>query len=79
METVLIIALAAFAAVALVVWWMLDIDIADIVAMIMSPIVGVWLIYYYATPLAWVGGIVLLGIGAFALYFLIDRRKRPPA
>jgi len=79
METVLIIALAVFAAIALVVWWMLDIDIADIVAMIVSPIVGVWLIYYYATPLAWVGGITLLGIGAFALYFLIDRRKRPPA
>jgi hypothetical protein len=79
MEIALIIILTVFAAIALVVWWMLDIDIADIVAMIVSPIVGVWLIYYYATPLAWAAGIVLLGIGVFALYFLIDRRRKPPA
>jgi hypothetical protein len=51
METVLIIALTVFAVIALLVWWMLDIDIA---------------------------GIVLLAIGAFALYFLIERRRRPP-
>jgi len=79
METVLIIALAVLAAIALVVWWMLDIDIADIVAMIVSPIVGVWLIYYYGTPLAWGGGIVLLVIGGFALYYLVMRHKKPPA
>lgn len=79
METVLIIALTVFAVIALLVWWMLDIDIADIVAIIVSPIAGIWLIYYYGTPLAWAGGIVLLAIGAFALYFLIERRKRPPA
>ena len=79
METVLIIVLTVFAAIALVVWWTLDIDIADIVAMVVSPIVGVWLIYYYGTPLAWGAGIVLLAIGIFALYFLIERRKKPPA
>jgi hypothetical protein len=78
METVLIIALTVFAVIALLVWWMLDIDIADIVAMIASPLAGIWLIYYYGTPLAWVAGIVLLAIGAFALYFLIERRRRPP-
>ena len=53
MELILIVVLTVFAFVALVAWWMLDIDIADIVAMIVSPIVGVCLIYWYGTPLAW--------------------------
>jgi hypothetical protein len=75
METILVIALAIFAAVALVVWWMLDIDIADIVAIIAAPIAGVCLIYWYGTALAWAGGIVLLLIGAFALYYLLERRS----
>lgn len=75
METILIIALAIFAVVALVVWWMLDIDIADIVAMIVAPAAGVCLIYWYGTALAWAGGIALLLIGAFALYYLLERRS----
>lgn len=79
METILIIVLTIFALGALVAWWMLDIDIADIVAMVVSPIVGIWLIYYYGTLFAWGAGIVLLAIGGFALYFLIERRGRPPA
>jgi lysozyme family protein len=77
MELILIIVLTIFAFVALVAWWVLDIDIADIVASIVSPIVGVCLIYWYGTPLAWAGGIALLAIGGFAIYFLFKRRRRP--
>ena len=77
MELILIVVLTIFAFVALVAWWVLDIDIADIVASIVSPVVGVCLIYWYGTPLAWAGGIALLAIGGFAIYFLFKRRRRP--
>jgi hypothetical protein len=77
MELILVIVLTVFAIVALVVWWVLDIDIADVVASIVSPVVGMCLIYWYGTPLAWAGGIALLAIGGFAIYFLFKRRRRP--
>ena len=75
---ILVIALAIFAVVALVVWWLLDIDISDIVASSVTPIVGICLIYWYGTPLAWAGGLLLLAIGAFSAYFLVKWRARPP-
>jgi hypothetical protein len=77
MELILVIVLTVFAIVALVVWWVLDIDIADVVASIVSPVVGMCLIYWYGTPLAWASGIALLAIGGFAIYFLFKRRRRP--
>jgi hypothetical protein len=76
METLLIVALAVLAIVALVVWWICDIDVADVVASFAPPLAGVWLIYRYGTVFAWVGGLVLLGIGGFALYYLVKRRSR---
>ena len=79
METILfVLALAIFALIAIAVWWLLDIDISDIVASRVTPIVGICLIYWYGTPLAWAGGILLLAIGAFSAYFLVKRRARPP-
>jgi hypothetical protein len=78
MLTILVIALAIFAIIAIAVWWLLDIDISDIVASSVTPIVGICLIYWYGTPLAWAGGILLLAIGAFSGYFLVKRRARPP-
>jgi len=78
MVTILIIALALFAVLAILVWWVLDIDLSDVVASSVTPIVGICLIYWYGTPLAWAGGLLLLGIGAFSLYFLVKRRARPP-
>jgi len=74
----LIIALTAFAVLAILVWWVFDIDVADIVASSVTPIIGICLIYWYGTPLAWAGGLLLLAIGAFSLYFLVKRRARPP-
>ena len=75
MVTILIVLLAMFAGAALVVWWILDIDIADMVATVGAPVAGVCLIYWYGTPLAWAGGIALLTIGGFALYYLFRRRR----
>jgi hypothetical protein len=75
---ILVLALTAFAVLALVVWWMLDFDMPDVVASSATPIIGVCLIYWYGTLLAWAAGLVLLAIGAFSLYVLIRRRKRPP-
>lgn len=77
MEVLLIVLFAAFACVALVVWWAFDIDVADIVASSITPAIGAGLIYYYDTPLAWGGGLVLIAIGAFSLYYLAMRRSRP--
>jgi hypothetical protein len=76
--TILILALTVFAVLAIVVWWLLDIDISDVVASSVTPIIGICLIYWYGTPLAWAGGLLLLAIGAFSLYFLLKRRARPP-
>jgi len=78
MVIILVIALALFAVLAILVWWVLDIDLSDVVASSVTPIVGICLIYWYGTPLAWAGGLLLLGIGAFSLYFLVKRRARPP-
>jgi hypothetical protein len=79
METmILVVVLAIFAIAALVLWWMLDIDLADVVASSITPLIGIGLIYYYGTPLAWAGGLLLLAIGAFSIYFLLKRRARPP-
>jgi|GEM_PF-6090693 len=39
METlILVVALSIFAIVALVVWWMLDIDLSDVVASSVTPL-----------------------------------------
>ena len=75
MEMILIVVLAVFAVIALVVWWVLDVDVADVVATAGAPIAGVCLIYWYGTPLAWAGGLALLAIGGFALYYLLRRHN----
>lgn len=77
-EILLIVLLSLFAVIALVVWWMLDIDLADAVASSITPAIGIGLIYWYGTPWAWAGGLLLLGIGAFSLYVLMKHRPRPP-
>ena len=42
-----------------------------------TPAIGFGLIYYYGTPLAWVGGLILLAIGAFSLAYMVKRSHRP--
>lgn len=74
----LIVLLALIAILALVAWWMFDIDIADLAASTVTPIIGIGLIYWHGGPWALAGGLLLLGIGAFSLYFLLRRRKRRP-
>jgi lysozyme family protein len=78
MEIILAIVLAVFAAAAILVWWMLDIDIADMVATVGAPLAGIAIIYWYGTPIAWAVGLVLSAIGGFGLYYLVKRRPKPP-
>jgi hypothetical protein len=78
MVTILIVVLAVFAVIALLVWWVLDIDVADIVATVGAPVAGVCLIYWYGTAIAWAVGIVLLLIGGFGLYYWFKGRKGSP-
>jgi lysozyme family protein len=78
MEIILAIVLAVFAAIAILVWWMLDIDIADMVATAGAPLAGIAIIYWYGTPIAWAVGLVLFAIGGFGLYYLVKRRPKPP-
>jgi lysozyme family protein len=78
MEIILAIVLAVFAAAAILVWWMLDIDIADMVATVGAPLAGIAIIYWYGTPIAWAVGLVLIAIGGFGLYYLVKRRPKPP-
>ena len=76
MEVVLVVLLALFAVIALFVWWRFDIDLSDVVASSVTPAIGIGLIYVYGTALAWAAGLVLLGIGIFALFYLMKRRER---
>lgn len=76
MEFLLVILMALFAIVALFVWWRYDIDLSDVVAASVTPAIGFGLIYYYGTPLAWAGGLLLLAIGAFSLAYIVRRRHR---
>lgn len=76
MEIILVIGMALFAAFALLAWWMRGIDIADMVAIISAPIAGIFVIYWYHTPLALAGAAVLVLIGAFALAYLINHRTK---
>ena len=78
MDTLLIVLLTIFAVVAIATWWMYDIDLSDVVASSVTPMVGIYLIYWYNTALAWAGGLLLLAIGAFSLYFLVKYRAGPP-
>ena len=78
MDTILAVGLALFALAALLVWWMRDIDIADMVATVGAPIAGICLIYWYGTPLAWAGALLLFLIGGFGLYYLLKRRAGAP-
>ena len=76
METALVIVLALFAIAALLVWWLYDIDVADIVATVGAPLAGASLIYWYGTPAAWAAGLVLVSIGGFGLYYWLTRKSR---
>ena len=76
LEILLIVLLALLAIGALFLWWRYDMDLSDIAASSVTPAIGIWIIYAYGGPLAWAGGLCLLAIGAFALFYLIKRRER---
>ncbi|MDJ0512919.1 MAG: hypothetical protein QNJ62_05710 [Methyloceanibacter sp.] len=77
MLVILLIVLLALVAIgALFLWWRYEMDLSDIAASSVTPAIGIWIIYSYGGPLAWAGGVLLLAIGAFALFFLLKRRDR---
>ena len=78
MGFVLIVLLTLLAAIAIVVWWMFDIDFSDVVSCGVAPAIGIAIIYWQGTLLAWAGGLLLLFIGAISIYFVVKRRARPP-
>ena len=72
-QLALILLLALIALSALYVWWRFDMDLSDMVASSVTPAIGIALIYSYSTPIAWAGGLVLITIGIFAIFYLMKR------
>jgi hypothetical protein len=75
--TLIIVALAVLAVIAAVAWWAFDVDVADAVATFGTPLAGAVIIYRYGTLFAWIAGLTLFLIGAFAFYYLVKRRPDP--
>lgn len=75
-EFVLIVLMVLLALLAVFVWLRFDVDLSVVVASGVTPAIGLGLIYYYGTGLAWAGGLVLLVIGIFALAYFVKRRER---
>ncbi|MEM7398510.1 MAG: hypothetical protein AAGF48_12480 [Pseudomonadota bacterium] len=76
LEILLIVLLALAAIGVLFLWWHFDMDLSDIVVLSVTPAIGIWVIYSYGGALAWAGGVLLLVIGAFVLFYLLRRRGR---
>lgn len=74
--TVIVGVLVAAAVVALVVWWLLDFDMPEVVVPVAAPGAGAALIYWYGTPLAWAAGIALFVVAGAAAFYLIRRARR---
>ncbi|MEM7192566.1 MAG: hypothetical protein AAF405_06790 [Pseudomonadota bacterium] len=75
-EIALIVLLALLAIGALFIWWRFDLDLSDLVASSVTPIVGVCLIYFYGGIWALLGGLALIAVGIFALVYLFRRRDQ---
>jgi hypothetical protein len=72
--TVIIVVLVILVAIAAVLWWILDIDVSEVVIGAAAPVAGVALIYWYWTLWAWVAGVLLLAVGGLVAYSLLRQR-----
>jgi hypothetical protein len=72
--TVIIVVLVILVAIAAVLWWILDIDVSEVVIGAAAPFAGVALIYWYWTLWAWVAGVLLLAVGGLVAYSLLRQR-----
>lgn len=80
--TIIVGVLVAVAVVGLVVWWLADFEMPEVMIPAVAPGAGVAFIYWYGTPLAWALGIALFILAAAVTIFLIRRSaggkaKRP--
>lgn len=77
MSAIIVVALlTAFMVIGFAIWWMVDeVDIPNVAVMFGSPMVGIAVIYWYSTLLAWVFGGGLIALGLFVAY--LKCRKRP--
>lgn len=71
---VIIVVLVALVALAAILWWVLDIDVSEVVLGATAPVTGVALIYWYWTLWSWLAGIVLLAVGGLLAYSLLRQR-----
>lgn len=80
--TVLVGVLVAVAVVGLVVWWLADFEMPEVMIPAVAPGAGIAFIYWYGTPLAWALGIALFILAAGVAIFLIRRsgggKDKPP-
>ncbi len=73
---ILVVLLALLVVCALFVWWRYDMDLVDIAAARVTPAIGIWHICDYGGPPAWAGGLLLLAIGGFAIFYAMKRHDR---
>ncbi len=71
--TVIVGMLVAVSIVALVVWWLADFEMPEVMIPVAAPGAGAAFIYWYGTPLAWAVGIALFIVAGAVAYYLIRR------
>jgi hypothetical protein len=76
MLTPIFVVLAVIVIVLIAAWMFLDLDVTDVVAPVVAPAAGACIIYFYGTLVAWAVGLVLLLIGAYAIWRAVGRRRR---
>ena len=74
--TVIIVVLVALVAIAAILWWILDIDVSEVVIGAAAPVAGVALITWYWTLWAWFAGVLLLAAGGLVAYSLSRQRTK---
>ena len=72
--TVIIVVLVTLVAIAAILWWVLDIDVSEVVIGAAAPVAGVALIYWYWMLWAWLAGALLLAVGGLVGYSLLRQR-----
>ena len=72
--TIIIVVLVTLVAIAAILWWVLDIDVSEVVIGAAAPVAGVALIYWYWTLWAWVAGVLLLAVCGLVAYSLLRQR-----
>jgi hypothetical protein len=76
MLTTIFVVLAVIVILLIAAWMFLDLDVTDVAAPVIAPAAGACIIYFYGTLIAWAIGLVLLLLGAFAIWRVVSKRQR---